>query len=831
MTPYTLLLGLGCAALVNGVAPPVLAQRVDEARIESLLRQMTLEEKISLLSGDSSDFNAVGLPRLGIPPIPMSDGPAGVRTGRATAFPAPINLAASWDVALAVRFGEALAEETLAKGRTCILGPCVGIHRFPLNGRNFESFGEDPWLGSRIGVDVIRGIQSHGVIATVKHFAVNDQEWERREVNAIVDERTLREIHLPAFEAAVTEAGVWAVMTSYNRVNGPHASQCAPLINGILKGDWGFRGIVMSDWESVYSDAGAANAGLDLEMPSALWFGNTLETAVRDGRVAETTIDDKVRRHLRVRLEAGLFENPPPPEDDRLIRDDAHRTLAQEIAAKSIVLLKNDGLLPLAPERLHRVALIGPAMNHARTGGGGSSLVLPWHIVSPLAGIAALLDGRAEYRFEEGVSMDLYRPTTVPASCFRTPEGAPGLRTEYFDNSECVGAPVSTLVEPNVFFELIGGAPDPRLNKDLFSIRWTGTFTPPVTQDYELALCSDDGSRLWLDGQLVIDHWGAHSLATKTRSLPLVGGRSYEIRVEFCELGGDATMIFGWRAPGDCWVAPSIEAAVAAAREADVAIVAIGQSSTTEGEGCDVADFRLPAGQDDLVRAVVAANPNTVVVVYGGVPQHMEHWIGSVRGVFAAFYPGQEGGAALADLLFGRTEPSGKLPFSYIQHRSDSPAFADYRNANLKSRYDEGVFVGYRYLDRNAIAPLFPFGHGLSYTTFDYSNLQIGKNGDGYVAKVAVRNTGLRSGEEVVQLYVAPPANAPVPRPPQELKAFAKVSLAPGETRVVELPLGPRALQYFDPAARAWVTAPGEYEFRIGASSRDIRLRDRITRP
>jgi beta-glucosidase len=209
----------------------------------------------------------------------------------------------------------------------------------------------------------------------------------------------------------------------------------------------------------------------------------------------------------------------------------------------------------------------------------------------------------------------------------------------------------------------------------------------------------------------------------------------------------------------------------------------------------------------------------------------MEHWIGSVRGVFAAFYPGQEGGAALADLLFGRTEPSGKLPFSYIQHRSDSPAFADYRNANLKSRYDEGVFVGYRYLDRNAIAPLFPFGHGLSYTTFDYSNLQIGKNGDGYVAKVAVRNTGLRSGEEVVQLYVAPPANAPVPRPPQELKAFAKVSLAPGETRVVELPLGPRALQYFDPAARAWVTAPGEYEFRIGASSRDIRLRDRITRP
>ncbi|HLP03213.1 MAG TPA: glycoside hydrolase family 3 N-terminal domain-containing protein, partial [Opitutaceae bacterium] len=493
MNPHTLLLGLGLAtALAVGAAPPGSTPRDDENRVEALLAQMTLEEKTTLLSGDASDFNAVGLPRLGIPPIPMSDGPAGVRTGRATAFPAPINLAASWDTALAARFGEALAEETLAKGRACILGPCVGIHRFPLNGRNFESFGEDPWLSSRIAVDVIRGIQSRGVIATVKHFAVNDQEWERREVNALVDERTLREIHLPAFEAAVVEADVWSVMTSYNRINGPHASQCAPLIKGILKGDWGFRGIVVSDWESVYSDAGAANAGLDLEMPSALWFGPTLLTAVRDGRVDEAVIDDKIRRHLRVRLEAGLFERAESSLDESIVRSEPHRALAQEIATKGIVLLKNDGLLPLSPERLRRVALIGPAMNHTRTGGGGSSLVLPWRTVSPLESITALLAGLTELRFEEGVSMDLYRPAAIPAQHFRTPEGEPGLRAEYFDNADCSGAPVSTLVEPNVFFELIGGTPDPRLNKDLFSIRWTGRFTPPVTQDYELALCSDD---------------------------------------------------------------------------------------------------------------------------------------------------------------------------------------------------------------------------------------------------------------------------------------------------------------------------------------------------
>ena len=823
MNSHALLLLLSGAALL--ASPLHAAPAADDPRIDSLLAQMSLEEKVHLLSGDESDFNAHGLPRLGIPSIRMGDGPAGIRIGRATAFPAPINLAASWDVSLASRYGVALAEQTRATGRTCILGPCVGIHRFPLNGRNFESFGEDPWLSSRLGVDVIRGVQSRGVVATVKHLAVNDQEWERREVNVIVDERTLREIHLPAFEAAVTEAGVWAVMTSYNRINGPHASQCAPLINGILKGDWGFRGLVMSDWESTYTAAGAADAGLDLEMPSAVWFGDALLAAVRAGRVRESVIDDKVRRHLRVRFEAGLFDEPAPPEDESIIRSEPHRALAQEIAARSIVLLKNDGLLPLAPARLQRIALIGPAMKHARTGGGGSSLVLPWRTVSPLEGITAALAGRATLLFEEGVSIDMYRPAPIPAEFFHTPDGAPGLRAEYFDNADCTGAPVGAQTEPRAFLELIGGTPDPRLNKDLFSIRWTGRFTPPVTHDYELALCSDDGSRLWIDGNLVIDHWGPHSLATKTATVRLEGGRSYDLRLEFCELGGDATMILGWRAPDDRSVPPTIEAAVAAARAADVAIVAVGQASFLEGEGRDVADFRLPGGQDELVQAVAAANPNTVVVVYGGVPQLMEHWLGRVRAVFAAFYPGQEGGLALADLLFGRVSPSAKLPFSYLQHREQSPAFTGYQDPSLKSRYAEGVFVGYRYLDQQRLAPLFPFGHGLTYTTFCYSNLRLVPGPDGtHTASVDVTNTGACAAEEIVQLYVAPPANTPVPRPPQELKAFAKTALAPGETRTVALPLGPRAFQYWDPQRRDWTLTPGDYEIRIGASSRDIRL-------
>ena len=428
MKTHRLFLWSGIAALLSGAAAFSAADAV-EPRIEELLGQLTLEEKIHLLSGDSTDFNAQGLPRLAIPSIRMGDGPAGIRIGRSTAFPSPINLAASWDVALASKFGDALAAETLAKGRTCILGPCVGIHRFPLNGRNFESFGEDPWLTSRLGVGVIRSVQARGVIPAVKHFAVNDQEWERREVDVRVDERTLREIHLPAFEAAVKEAGVWSVMSSYNRINGPHASQSAPLLDGILKGDWGFRGIVMSDWESVYSDVGAANAGLDLEMPSALWFGETLLEAVRDGRVAESVIDEKIRRHLRVRFEAGLFDRPAPAEDESVIRSEAHIAIAREIAAKSMVLLKNDGLLPLDPARVRRVALIGPAMNHTRTGGGGSSLVLPWRTISPRQGIAALLGAGAECVFAEGVSIDMYRPEPIPAEFFRTPANPPPCST------------------------------------------------------------------------------------------------------------------------------------------------------------------------------------------------------------------------------------------------------------------------------------------------------------------------------------------------------------------------------------------------------------------
>jgi beta-glucosidase len=798
-----------------------------EDRIEALLRKMTLEEKVAMLGGDATGFNSCGVERLGIPPIRMSDGPIGVRgSGPATAFPAPINMAASWDPELEFRYGAALGEEATAKGKTCILGSCVDIGRFPLGGRNFESFGEDPFLSSRMAVNVIRGIQSRNVIATVKHYACNDQEWERNSYDVLVDERTLREIHLPVFEAAVKEAEVKAVMTAYNLVNGEHCSENRHLVTDILKNDWGFQGIVMSDWVSVYSADKAANNGLDVEMPHPAWFKDKLLAAIRDGRVSQEVIDDKVRRHLRVRFQAGLFEHPSPRVDESVIHSDAHKALAVEMARKSIILLKNEQLLPLAADRIKTIALIGPSARTARTGGGGSSQVQPWETVSPQDGLSAIVGNSMNIEYAEGSHIDTFTPVPIPPEFVQTPDGkSHGLMGEYYNNPRFEGKPVFTRVDQVVDFEYHGDhSPDPRIGATNYSIRWTGRFTSPETRKYRFTVTSDDGSRLFINGELKIDNWGTHGPKTLSCEMPMAAGKAYDLKVEYNQVGGDAMMYFGWRDPADRTPEPSIDEAVRIARKADVAIVCVGNTAALESEGDDVSDFKMTGDQDELVQAVTKANPNTIVVVYGGVPVLMKNWLHEAKAVIAALYPGQEGGTALAQILFGSANPSGKLPFSYIQERSQSPAFAGYQATDLRVPYAEGVFVGYRYYDKNHIEPLFPFGYGLSYTTFEYRNLKVEKSGDQTcVVNVDVRNTGPVAGEEVVQLYVAP-KNASVDRPIKELKGFAKLMLQPGETKTVSIPLNQRAFQFFHPVKKQWTLEPGSYEILIGASSRDVRL-------
>ena len=797
-----------------------------ETRIDDLLPRLTLAEKITMLSGDKTGFNANGVERLGIPPIRTTDGPVGIRTGAATAWPASVNMAASWDTNLIYHYGIALAEEARAKGKNCILGPCVGIHRFPLNGRNFESFGEDPFLSGRMAVSYIQGVQSRNVIATVKHFACNDQEWERNRADSLVDERALREIHLPAFEAAVTEGKVRAVMSAYNLVNGQHCSENKHLLTDILKGDWGFQGIVMSDWVSVHSAAAAATNGLDLEMPKPIWFGAKLLEAIQSGQVSEQTIDDKIRRLLRVRFETGLFENPSPKPDESVVRSAAHRDLALAMAQKSIVLLKNDGLLPLSQDKLKTIAFIGPAANAARIGGGGSSGIRPWEQVSPVAGMKKLLGDRVKIQFAEGVNIDPVKAITVASEFLLTPDGTNhGLLGEYFGNPDFKGKPLFTRVDPKIDFEWTNSiSPDPRLELTDYSIRWTGKLVPPLTQKYYLTITSDDGSRLYLNGKKVVDNWGDHGMSQKSCALNLEAGKAYDVRIEFYQGGGDAGMRFGWRDPRDHTPDPTIAEAVATARGADAVVLCVGNTSDTEGEGSDVADFNMTGKQDELVRSVLQANSNTVVVVWGGVPVLMKPWLPEAKAVVAALYPGQEGGTALAQILTGEINPSGKLPFSYIQERSEAPEFASYKDPGLKVNYSEGVFVGYRYYDQNKIEPLFPFGHGLSYTTFKYKNLRIKKTGPAACqVEFDVKNTGPVAGAETAQLYVGP-RRPPVPRPVRELKGFAKIQPAPGETKTIAIPLGERAFEFFDTKKNQWTLAPGTFDVFIGASSRDLRL-------
>jgi beta-glucosidase len=798
-----------------------------ESRIEDLLGRMTLEEKVSMLGGDESGFNAGAVDRLGIPALRMSDGPVGVRTGKSTALPVSVNLAATFDTNLARRYGAMIAEEVLAKGKNTILGPCVDIARFPLGGRNFEAFGEDPWLSSRLAVAYIQGVQSNGVIATVKHFACNDEEWKRNDYDVQVDERTLREIHLPAFEAAVTEGHVLALMSAYNLVNGQHCSENRHLLVDVLKNDWGFKGIVMSDWVSVYSTVDAANNGLDLEMPNPVFLGKKLLEAVKAGTVSPSVIDDKVRRNLRVRFEAGLFDRTPAPADETAVRTDAHRRLAETVAEESLVLLKNDGILPLDPHALKTVALIGPSARKARTGGGGSSMVEPWETVSPYEGLSAVLGNGVGLTYAEGARIDEVSPDPVPAAYLRTPDGkAEGLFGEYFANPDFKGPPVATRVDTSIDFVFpeSGGSPHPLLAHDNYSIRWTGRLIAATTGMERLALTSDDGSRLYLDGKLLIDNWGNHPAITQYAQIKVTKGEEHEVRIDYYQGGGGAAMRFGWNDPTKPSGEPSIEDAVAVARGAQVAVLCVGNTDAHEGEGVDVEGMELPGRQAELVEAVAAANPNTVLVVYGGVSRAIAPLVGKVRAVVAAFYPGQEGGTALARVLTGAANPAGRLPFSYLAQVTDSPAWAGYRDPGLKVPYSEGVFVGYRYYEKHGVKVLYPFGHGLSYTQFRYDDLRVEKaSARAVTARVRVTNTGTRDGDEVVQLYVAP-AQSRLPRPIKELKAFARVHVAAGQSQEVVLGLDERAFRYFDPSS-GWVIDPGTYEIQVGASSADIRVR------
>jgi len=809
-------------------AQAALSETDVERRVDSILSQMTLDEKIEIIGG-INDLYTRPLPRLGIPALKMSDGPLGVHDyGLTTAYPAGIALAASWDVDLTRRFGVAMGKDARARGVHFILGPGMNIYRAPMNGRNFEYFGEDPFLASRMAVAVIEGIQSQRVIAIAKHFAGNNSEFARTTLSSDIDERTLREIYLPAFEASVKEAHVGAVMDGYNLVNGSYMTQNVHLNNEILKKEWGFDGIVVSDWGATHDGVAAANGGLDLEMPSPTFMNReALLPALKEGKITEAAIDDKVRRILRKAIGFGFFDRPQTDTNIATLSQEG-RQVALEMARGSMVLLKNSGnLLPLDESKLKTIAVIGPDAYPAVISGGGSAETKPFNAVSYLEGISNRLGIKVKVLYAVDVPPldDVFESSEFVTS----PGGESGLKGEYFSNEELKGTPALVRTDKHIHFDWGEGSFAAGEPVDHFSIRWTGYFVPKESGDYKFFTSTDDGVRLYVGDEIAIDDWLPHSQTLDTAARHLEAGQAYKIRLEYFDSVSTAIAGFGVTR-AEAFIGRETKALAA---KSDAVIICVGFDPKTEGEGFD-RRFQLPGGQDELIRQISAVNKNVIVVLTAGGNVDMTRWIDNVPAILHAWYAGQEGGTALAQILLGDYSPSGKLPASFERRWEDNPTFHSYYPEKGGNRvpYSEGIFVGYRHYDRSETKPLFSFGYGLSYTTFAYSKLlvtpQTGNLNDPVSVSFDVKNTGHRTAAEVAELYVGD-SHASVPRPVKELKAFAKVNLKPGESRRVTLSLERGAFSFYDVQKNDWSTEPGDFTIFVGSSSDNIQLRGKFT--
>ncbi|MEG0889523.1 MAG: glycoside hydrolase family 3 C-terminal domain-containing protein [Bacteroides sp.] len=846
-----------------------------EERTNDLVQRMTLGEKIDLLAG-YNDFYLHPCERLGIPAFKLADGPLGLSSwglfGRATAFPSALSLAASWNKELARAVGSMYAQEWRARGIHFLLAPGVNIYRASKGARNFEYFGEDPYLTSAMVVPFIQAVQDGGVIATVKHFAANDQEFDRYTVSTEVSKRALHEIYLPPFKAAVQKGGVKAVMTGYNLVNGVYCTENKYLID-ILKKEWEFRGMLMSDWACTYSAEGAANNGLDLEMGSKEWFTREkLLPLVKTGKIDEEVINDKVRRVYGACIAMGFLDRSQQDLQIPTFNPKANK-MALDGACEGIVLLKNRAeTLPLRQPKV--IAVIGPTanppivndraynVNSTVYGGGGSSKVHPWYVINALEGIRQEFP-EATILYTEGIS-NQFKSRLFRTSKFRSEKGEQGLEARYYAlEADSIPSLSDQMIRQQALAagRVVGGnqANDKEVQteyeeKDLilqrldrtvnyewwghpfnesklgsdYRVCWEGYIDVEKTDSLLFFVDAQGAYRLWIEEQLVLDASRSQSFDVRHITVAAEKGSTKRIRLEYWnQRSTPAEIRMGYTYQRDI----DFSEAKQLAAQADAVVFCAGLDGSIELEGRD-RPFQLPYGQDRLINELVKINPQIIVAIHAGGGVDMGSWIDKIPAVVHAFYPGQEGGRALAQILSGKVNPSAKLPFTIEKRWEDSPAcgYYDETRKEKKVYYNEGIFVGYRGYDRKQVTPLFPFGFGLSYTTFRYSDLLVevtDKRAVEVKVSFTVTNTGQRQGGEVVQLYVSD-LKSKEERPLQELKAFDKVWLNPGESKRVSLFLSKDDFSYFSEKSDQWVFESGDFNLRIGASSKEILLEKKI---
>jgi beta-glucosidase len=801
-----------------------------EKAVEDALSRIDLDTKVSILSGRDL-WSLPPVPEIGLTSIVMSDGPIGVRgttwsaNDPSIALPSPTALAATWDPDLAREAGQLLGQEARRKGVHVLLAPTVNLHRSPLGGRHFEAYSEDPLLTGEIGAGYVAGVQDQGVATTVKHFVANDFETERFTASAAVSDRALRELYLAPFETILSKAGAWGVMSAYNAVNGVSMTNNAALQRGVLKGEWEFDGVIVSDWLAARDTAATANGGLDIAMPAmgSPW-GQRLVAAVRDGSVPEEVVNEQVRRVLRLAARVGALAGAPesvPPAIRPAVIDGA--LLARQIAARSFVLAANaGGILPLDVAGLSSIALIGALAKDARVLGGGSATVFPAHIVSPLAGLTDALP--QSVRLSYAIGADPRTDKLAPAAA---PQWA-GLRATFRDSAGGTVYDTALATGAGRWLEMPAGVDA----EALASVEISGRLTAEIGGEHQLGIRGLGQFVLTAGGQAVFDgivHPDSTDIAMTFLAPPeqrtavtLGAGESIDVsltqRVSLVRDLAAVSLSLGYGAPlaaADDLLAEAEDIA----RAADVAVVVVGTTDEVESEGFDRTTLALPGRQDELVRRVAAANPRTVVVVNAGSPAELP-WADDVAGVLLAWFPGQEAGRALADVLLGRTEPGGRLPTTWPVTEADCPVLST-TPADGVLGYDEGVFIGYRAWERSPVPPRYPFGHGLGYTSWEYEHLTAGPAR----VTVAVRNSGTRPGREVIQVYAGPR----VPdegRPRRWLAGFASVTADPGQTSTVTIGLPERTWQVW---ADGWKTVTGDYAVQAAHSLDDVRLATTIT--